>query len=675
MSAAAPTIVAAAPRAPAAVDLARLTWTSGIVIVAALPHCLKLAPWIVLLLATAIVWRLATAARGWRLPRRSARLGLAFAAFVAVLAQHGTINGVEAGSSLLVVMMALKFLEAQNQRDQLVLIMLSYFLMFATLLTERSPLTVGYLILAAWVATVGLLQIGRQGALLEPRATTALAGRLLLQALPVMLLLFLVFPRLPGPLWAVSSSSSATTGLSEELSPGDITKLGLSDEVAFRVEFAGRAPSPRVLYWRGPVLSDFDGRTWRMRPWLRLGRNPVATIEFYGEPIEYRMMLEPSNNNWAFALDLPQTWSGPRELAMNSDYQLGVWRGRGVGALDYRATSYTSYAAREPLTALQRQVFSRLPRTSSPRTRELVAGWLADDPAPSEIIERGMAYLRSQPFRYTLEPPALGSQPVDEFLFETRAGFCEHYASAFAVMMRAAGLPARIVTGYQGGEPNARSRYYIVWQADAHAWTEVWLEDRGWVRVDPVEAVAPGRVSVNAWRTAVGDDALAAAFERGAWFRGVTLAWDAAYYYWNAWVLGYGPELQRALLDTLGLPSAASERTPTLVLLVVGVVVAASFVLSLYLAWRYRRRPPPDPAARCFAAFCARLARLRVPPPAPSEGPAAYAAHAARVVPQAAAEIAAITQAYLRARYELDAEDAALAELRERVAAFRPASA
>jgi protein-glutamine gamma-glutamyltransferase len=664
------------PRPPPTppVDVPRLLWTSGIVVVASLPHCLKLAPWIVLLLAAAISWRLTAAARGWRLARRAVRLALAVAAFIAVLAQHGTINGVEAGSALLVVMMALKFLEAQNQRDQLVLIMLAYFLIFATLLTERSPLTVGYLMAAAWLATVGLLQIGRHGPLLAARATVTLAGRLLVQALPIMVLLFLVFPRLPGPLWAIAGSSSATTGLSEELSPGDITRLGLSDDVAFRVEFAGRAPSPRDLYWRGPVLSDFDGRTWRVRPSYRLGRKAVDTIEFSGEPIEYRVMLEPSSNNWAFALDLPQTWSGPRDLAMSSDYQLGVWQGRGVGALDYRATSYTTYAAREPLTVLQREAFSRLPRASSPRTRALAETWLADNPTPEQIVERGMAYLRSQPFRYTLEPPALGAQPVDEFLFETRAGFCEHYASAFAVLMRAAGLPARVVTGYQGGEPNAASRYYIVWQADAHAWTEVWLEERGWVRVDPVAAVAPGRVSLNAWRTAVDDAALAEAFGQRAAFRGITLALDAVYYYWNGWVLGYGPELQRALLDTLGLPSASSERTPMLMLLAVGVVVSASFVLSVYLAWRYRRRPPTDAAARCFAAFCARLARARVPPRGPSEGPVAYAARAARALPQAAGDIEAIAAAYVRARYEPDLGSTALAELRARVARFQPAS-
>ena len=535
-----------------------------------------------------------------------------------MLAQFGTINGVEAGSALLVVMMALKFLESQNQRDQLVLIMISYFLMFASLLTERSPFAVGYLLAMVWIATVGLLQLGRHGPLLAATTTAALAGRLLLQALPIMLLLFVLFPRLPGPLWGVPGSlSSATSGLSDSMSPGDITNLGLSDEVVFRVEFGSRTPDPSQLYWRGPALSRFDGKTWTMSPGIRLGQSVAATVEHRGEPFEYRMMLEPNGRNWAFALEMPASWSGPRNLVMNSDYQLGLfYGGPRVSRLDYRATSYPAYSAREPLTESQRVAFRRLPPDSSPRTRELVASWLEDDPTPSAIIERGMDYLRGQEFFYTLTPPPLGEQPVDEFLFDTREGFCEHYASAFAVMMRAAGLPARVVLGYQGGELNRLSRYYIVRQADAHAWTEVWLEDRGWLRVDPVSAVAPGRVALSSWRTSFdfGRGAgVQTAFPGANWLREAALLWDATNYYWNAWVIGYGPDVQRALLDLLGFEASRTERASILLILVVAVTLAASLALSVYLAWCYRPRAGADPAARCFAAFCRRLRQRKVP--------------------------------------------------------------
>ena len=240
-------------------------------------------------------------------------------------------------------------------------------------------------------------------------------------------------------------------------------------------------------------------------------------------------------------------------------------------------------------------------------------GWTAEDPAPLHVIERAMDYLRSQPFFYTLTPPALGAQPVDEFLFETREGFCEHYASAFTVMMRAAGIPARVVTGYQGGELNTLASYYIIRQSDAHAWTEVWLADEGWVRVDPVSAVAPERVALGSWRSALeGDRVPGSALGRIAWVRRALLAWDAAATYWNDWIVGYGPDVQRALLDALGLDGARrSDRWPKLLALSVGATLAASLALSLYLAWRQRRRTPLDSASRAFAGVRAAARKTR----------------------------------------------------------------
>jgi hypothetical protein len=334
------------------------------------------------------------------------------------------------------------------------------------------------------------------------------------------------------------------------------------------------------------------------------------------------------------------------------------------------------FSAREPLTDDQRETFRDLPLDSSPRTRELVHGWMAEDPAPLHVIERAMDYLRSQPFFYTLTPPPLGAQPVDEFLFETREGFCEHYASAFTVMMRAAGIPARVVTGYQGGELNSLASYYIIRQSDAHAWTEVWLADEGWVRVDPVSAVAPERVALGSWRSALeGGRVPGGALGRIAWVRRALLAWDAATTYWNDWIVGYGPEVQRALLDALGLDARRSDRWPKLLALSVGATLAASLALSLYLAWRQRRRTPLDAASRAFGVFARRLASRAVAPPATGEAPLAYAARAQRGLPQAAAEIGAITAAYLRARYEPDSDRAALAELKTRVSQFRPARA
>lgn len=658
-------------------DAERLLWVAAIVLAASLPHLVGMPVWIPVFLLATIGLRIATALRGWRAPGRPLRLLLAFAAFCGVLARYRTINGIEAGSALLVVMMGLKFLESRNHRDQLVLIMLSYFLMFASLLSERSPLTIVYCLVLVWLTTVSLLHLGRVVRRGDGRATARLASRLLLQSTPIMLLLFLLFPRLPEPLWAIQSDASgAATGLSDQMSPGDIASLKLSDAIAFRVEFDGRVPNERDLYWRGPVMNAFNGRTWRMAPAAR--RAPQAAIEYLGEPFGYRVMLEPSGHNWAFALDLPKSWSGPRHLRMNGDYQLGLsFAGPPLPRYDYRATSYTRYLAREPLVDAQLRTLTRLPPGSSPRTRALVASWLADDPSPRRLVARAMDYLRSQPFYYTLTPRTLGDEPVDEFLFDTREGFCEHYASAFAVMMRAAGVPARVVTGYQGGERNRLSDYYIVRQSDAHAWTEVWLEHEGWTRVDPTTAVSPGRVTRDAWRTSFGDQGPSGASVsvRVPWLSNARLLLDAGYFYWNSWVMGYGPEVQSALLDRLGLHDTLGGRASTLLLLVVAVTIGASIALSLYLAWRYRRKPGIDAAARQFAAFARRLARVRVLPPSPGEAPIAYAARARRLLPRSAEDIDAIVALYLRARYEPDADRATLAQLRARVAAFTPARA
>ncbi len=300
--------------ATSAADLARLQWTTAIVAGATLPHWPTLPFWVPLLLGIAIAWRLAIAAFEWPVPIRTLRLLLALAAFCAVLVSYRTINGVEAGSALLVVMIALKVLESKGYRDQLVLIMLAYFLLFASLLTPRGPFTAVYLLLLVWLTTVGLLQLSRRGPLLELRSTGALAGRLLLQSLPLMLALFVLFPRLPGPLWAVQgTSTSATTGLGDTVNPGDITSLALSDEIAFRVEFLSTPPAAGELYWRGPTMTNFDGRTWSMLIGDR--RNVAASIEYLGAPTVYRVMLETTGRNWAFALEMPKLGQDERTAA------------------------------------------------------------------------------------------------------------------------------------------------------------------------------------------------------------------------------------------------------------------------------------------------------------------------------------------------------------------------
>jgi transglutaminase-like putative cysteine protease len=651
----------------------RLLWTAGIAAGASLPHWLTLPIWVPGLLCVSIAWRLGGARFGWPLPNTFARVAFALLSFAAVLIQYQTINGLEAGTALLIVMVALKFLESRTARDQLVLIIIAYFLLFASLLVDRGVAMVAYLLGFVWFTTVGLLQLGRRGPLLRNLDTAKQAGWLLLQAMPIMLILFVLFPRLPGPLWGIPGADSrGRSGLSDTMSPGDLTELGLSDDVAFRVEFFARPPGPDRLYWRGPVLSVFNGRTWSSDgPGVRPGM--VDTLELSGDPIDYRVMLEPHDRRWVFALDMPIKWSEDLDIRMENHYQLVRTRRPIRSRFDYEVTSYPQYRTLEELNERTREYYLRLPPEGNPQSRALAQRWRDESSSEREIITKALSIFRAEQFYYTLTPPPLGANTADEFLFQTREGFCEHYSSAFTILMRAAGIPARIVTGYQGGELNPLGEYYIIYQSNAHAWTEVWLDGEGWVRVDPTAAVAPDRITSGlSGRSLAGEQARRGAFQNLPWIRQTLLAWDAAQTYWNAWVIGYGPDLQRALLEALGI---SRPHWSKLVALAAGAVLLVSGLLTIYLSWSFGRIRKRDRAAALFERFCRRLERARVSPRRASEGPLDFGNRASTALPMQADEIQAITRAYLQSRYGPNTGGAGLETLQRLVRGFRPVGA
>jgi protein-glutamine gamma-glutamyltransferase len=647
----------------------RLLWSAGVVVGASVPHWWMLPAWMPAMLVLCAAWRIAAGHLGWRVPGRAVRMLLATLALIGVLAQYRTINGVTAGSALLVVMVALKLVEARTHRDELVLMIIAYFLVFASLLEHQSLPIALYLLAFVFVTTAGLLQLGRRGPLLDARVSAKLAGRMLVKALPVMIVLFVLFPRLPGPLWALPSTpSGGITGLSESMSPGDITELAMSEEIVFRVEFEDEAPPVEQLYWRGPVLAGFGGRAWTRTFTGRAAS--TAEIEYLGPAVEYRVMLEPSARTWAFALDMPKTWSEPGRLFLTSDYQLVSSARRDASArLDYRATSHTRFRIREELGERERRYLTHLPEDSNPRARALAESWRERESSEEAIIATGMAHFREEPFRYTLTPARLGRDAADEFLFETREGFCEHYASAFAVLMRAAGIPARVVMGYHGGELNAFGQYYIVRQSDAHAWTEVWLEGRGWVRVDPTAAIAPERIELGAASSGL---AGSRAGLHGGWLRTARYAWDAINTHWYGSVVGFGQASQRDFLERIGFARATAGA------MIAAAVTGVMLILAAFMSYRAfvgRIRRRRDPAARCFEVFVRRVARRRVAPRAAHETPSAFAERAARALPAEGPQIRAITAVYLRARYERDGDGAALQRLQRLVRGFRPRNA
>jgi transglutaminase-like putative cysteine protease len=462
-----------------------------------------------------------------------------------------------------------------------------------------------------------------------------------------------------GPVWGLPQDAyAAMTGLSETMSPGSLASVAQSDAIAFRAEFDGEPPPPRLRYWRGPLMWDFDGRTWSAQSFVYT----APRIAAQGDLVKYEVTLEPHNRRWMFALDLPAV--APPQSIVSTDYQLYSIRPVN-NRLRYDMASFLNarFGAVESRFALNRAL--RIPSRSNPRAQELGRA-LRQKHADDEGIIGEMLGMFRRNFVYTLEPPPLGEHPVDEFLFSTRSGFCEHYASAFAVVMRAAGIPTRIVTGYQGGEVNALGHYLIVRQADAHAWTEVWLDGRGWVRVDPTFAVAPVRVDTGISAAVPRTDPLPLMVRTPlAILRQVRLTWDYMANVWNQWVLGYTPERQRSLLANAGLDNATWEKLTAMLFILAGIVVAMFTVLAL----RQLKTRVRDPVKVAYLKFCDKLRRQGLPRD-PAEGPVDYARRVERQRPELAPAVEPITRLYVALRYGAESSAAALVELQRRVRHF-----
>lgn len=624
------------------------------------PHAAQLPWWPLALAAVLIAWRAYIGYARIALPSRWLLLAVAMVATVGVFLSYRTIFGRDAGVALLAVMLGLKLLETRTLRDAMLLIFLGYFLVITNFLYSQSVLTALYMLASTLVITATM--IGLNYARAEPPFPAQLrtAGVLLAQSVPLMLVLFVLFPRVPGPLWGMPRDAFAgRSGLSDTMTPGSISNLILSDAVAFRVRFETGVPRPRDLYWRGPLMWDFDGRTWSVSRFLYT----APRIEASGDPVSYEITLEPHSRRWLFALDLPA--KVPPRAIVSRDYQL-----YSVAPVNLRTrydmTSYlnAAYGQDESRYALNRAL--QLPAGFNPRARELgqaLRRKLADDRA---IIDEVLSMFRTEKFFYTLEPPLLGTNSVDEFLFEVRSGFCEIYASSFAVLMRAAGIPTRIVTGYLGGEMNQFGNYLIVRQADAHAWNEVWLKDRGWVRVDPTAAVSPWRVE-RGISAAVPDSDPLPFRVRGEsdLLRQMRLTWDYMASTWNQWVLGYTPERQRWLLSNMGIDNATWEKLAAILFVLAGVIVAIFTALAL----RQLRSRVRDPVQATYLKFCEKLRRKGLPR-APAEGPLDYAHRLEQLRPDVGVAAAAITRLYIALRYGAETSAAALSELRQRVRQF-----
>ncbi|MBK7017576.1 MAG: DUF3488 domain-containing transglutaminase family protein [Sulfuritalea sp.] len=636
-------------------------WLLAGALAAFLPLTQQIPPWLAFAAGAAFAWRAALTWRQWHLPPKWLLVLLVIAGTAAVFLQYRSIIGRTPGIALLVVFLALKLLELRAARDAIVTALLCYFLVLGQFLFTQTIPTAMLSCITVLITTATMLAASDDRP--EPLLQLRRAALMLAQAMPFMLLLFVLFPRVQGPLWGLPQDRhTATSGISETMSPGSIAQLSQSDAIAFRVEFKGELPPQSRLYWRGPVMPAFDGRTWSIRQ--TLGAYPEIPYPVSGPSIDYDLTLEPNGKFWLFALEMPGNL--PPDSALTSDYQ-PISRQIVRNRMRYTQRAYpeTNAGINDTRAALNEAL--ALPSGGNPRTRALGAEWRnrhGDD--GTAILATAQEFFSRQLLIYTLNPPLLGPDLVDEFLFDTKRGFCEHFAAAFVYALRSAGVPARVVAGYQGGEVNPVDGYLVVRQYDAHAWTEAWIAGRGWVRVDPTAISAPSRINTNlAAAVPAGEDLPFLARTDLTWIRELRYRLDAVTNGWNQWVLGYNPQKQRDLLAGLGL-GEPDWRSMTAAL-----AVLCGVVLLGLTAWVLRNRRRVDPAFAAWRRFAARLASRNVVW-RDWEGPLAFADRAARSIPAHADTIREIADLYARLRYAPAPCADDLERLRRRIAGFHP---
>lgn len=621
----------------------RQLWISGCLALALIPHLGALPFWVLVTIGASGGIRLLLAARGRDAPPRVLRLLLSALAIGLLFLHYRTFNGLAAGTALLSLVAGLKLLETQTRRDLFVTALIIYFLSLAALLATDSFWLLGYTMGVCWLTTATLLRSTRATVAPDWHQSLRYAARILAQALPLALVLWLLFPRFSAPLWPISNDGHrAGSGLSDAMSPGDISELALSDEVAFRVHFISTVPPPRERYWRGPVLSEFDGHTWRASD-QALGGAPVLLTQ--GPAYRYTIGLEPHRHNWIYALDWPTRWDLPGGI-LTADYLL-IQPGPVSHPINILLTSYGQSHAAGPLSQMLRRRDTELPLGRNPRTQRLSMELRRSHRDDLDYVRSVLDMFRQQAFFYTLSPPKLADNSVDEFLFDTKRGFCGHYASAFAALMRAAGIPARVVTGYQGGTFNRFADYWILRQSDAHAWDEIWIESQGWLRIDPTASIAPERVEHDLGDTVGADETLVSRWQhRTAWFADTRLRFDALEQLWRDRVLNFNQGSQEKLLGLLLI------RAPDTQKLVLVLSACLSLVLC-WLTWVVRRELKPrtrDELSRAFERLCTKLAAAGMPRSG-HEGAEAYAARIAALRPDLAGAVTALCRHYTALRY------------------------
>ncbi|HET7032605.1 MAG TPA: DUF3488 and transglutaminase-like domain-containing protein [Casimicrobiaceae bacterium] len=665
-----PTKQRRAPQGKRVVTLSpsQIRWLGALLLSTQLPMIAYVPLWVACLGTALVGLRFLLVARSVRnrdpAPQiiRSWILGLlALVTAIAIRHSLGYFIGRDPCVAFLFALIGIKYLETRNARDGTLIVCLACLLIVTPFFYSQSLLATA-LAVPAVVLMGGTLQaLARPDGLPQPpggwRTPIGVTLRMLAQGVPIAAMLFVLFPRIAGPLWSVPADHAANSGLSDHMAPGVISELSLSDAVAFRVDFEGSIPPPWLRYWRGPVLSRFDGREWTM-----VAQKPIAAFTRpEGAPVIYTVTLEPHWKPWLFALDLPaslpQVSADASGLIPNADANAVLTRDQQIVArfpvtqpLRYQQTSNLRSTYPAPVGAEREQEIEEnleLPESGSntnPRSLALAREMRRAHPDDAGYIEAVLEKFNKQTFFYTLAPPLLGANPVDGFLFDTRRGFCEHYASAFVVLLRAAGIPARVVTGYQGGTINPNGDYLIVRQSDAHAWAEAMVGGQ-WRRFDPTAAIAPSRIQLGLGAAVPASDPIPMLARLDDTFlKSFQLSWDAINHGWRRNVVGFNFERQRTLWREWKLSTLAPWQITAII-----VAIAAVWIGGLlgWLAWRRRRQ---DRARALWDAMCARLARAGLPRAA-HEGPVDYAARAASRWPELTSTFTIIGDSYAALRY------------------------
>ncbi len=643
----------------------QLLWVTGLLLsLSVIPHLENLGLWIIgmfffLLALRGLLWREAQST-----PSRWLLFPLLVAALILVVAQAGLYEGRRFGVALLIVMAGLKFLELKNRRDLYVSIFLGYFLLITLFLYHQTATMTGYVLLLSMGYTAILVSANCVSAHPDLRFLGTRAAWLVFSGIPVMILLFVFFPRLEGPLWTLKfNANSARTGITDNISMGSISELSRSEEVAFRVRFLNQPPPRSQWYWRGLVLWKTDGKNWSRAEdaqVVRLAHDDAANWN-------YEITMEASNQPWLFPLD--RIHNGPRTLQLNLDDELSA-----KDSISSRFTFKAGSNRRRPEEVLSARDFTlglQLPSNITSRVRNLALQWKNSSNSDAEIIKQALRYFNRQNFIYTLLPPLLGANPVDEFLFKTRRGFCEHYATAFVTLMRLADIPARVVLGYQGGELNPLGGHIIVRQSHAHAWAEVWLEDSGWTRVDPTAAVAPERIEqsidVSSARPGVAvqfnlgptADMVSGLMQKWGWLR------DNMELSWHYWVIGFNQSRQKSLWNRMGLKNVQSYKMAIAGILGAVALGALAFLLSLR-----KKSLKTDEILRTYQQFQRKLHKCGLEIPS-SMGPQDLLRTASEKFPQQRSEIQAILFQYISLRYGNHPQPRVIGAFKRRIKNFR----